>query len=330
MEDRIADRQPGMLAARAYCDGRLVADIPLDEARQWADRPGHLVWIGLLEPVEDELHILQGQFGLDPLAIDDASRPHERPKMQRYGDSLFVVVRTAELIDERIHFGETHIFVGRNFVITVRHGASLAYRTIRPHCEAIPSLLACGPAFVVHSFLDLTVDHYLRVVDRMQAEGDAIEAEVLAKELPPAQTQRLYILRRELLRMKNGILPLVEVCGRIEHSDVLAIDRKLEHCFREVTDHVRGAQGEIDSLHERLGLAFEASLLTSQAQQTEISRRLAAWAAILAVPTGVAGIYGMNFDMPEIHWRYGYPVVIGAAVLVCVLLYLNFRRARWL
>lgn len=198
---------------------------------------------------------------------------------------------------------------------------------MRKHAQ----LLAKGEAFVLHSFLDLTVDHYLRVVDRLQEEGIAIEAEVLAKELPPEQTQKLYILRRELLRMKNGIGPLVEMCRRIQHSDVLHIDKKLEHGFREVTDHVRGAQEETDALRERLGLAFEASLLTSQAQQTEISRRLAAWAAILAVPTALAGIYGMNFaDMPELHWRYGYPTVLGVVGVVCVLLYFNFRRAKWL
>ena len=153
----------------------------------------------------------------------------------------------------------------------------------------------------------------------------------LAKELPPEQTQRLYILRRELLRMKNGILPLTEVCTRLEHSDVLDIDKSLEHCFREVTDHVRGAQEEIDSLSARLGLAFEASLLTSQAQQTEISRRLAAWAAILAVPTAMAGIYGMNFaEMPELQWKYGYPTVLTVVAVTCTVLYINFRRAKWL
>ena len=325
------DRTSSIFASRVYCGGKAVADIPLDRAGEWAAKPGHMVWIGLFEPVGDELATLQAELGLDPLAIEDAGEAHERPKMQRYGDSLFIVVRTAELAEDRVNFGETHIFVGRGYVVTVRHGISAAYRGLRPRCEANPAMLAKGEAFIIHSFLDFTVDHYLAVMDRMQAEGTEIEAEILSKDPPAEQTRRLYVLRRELLRMKNGIVPLVELCGRVEHSDVLTIDRSLEHGFREVTDHVRGAQEEIDALSERLGLAFEASLLASQAQQTEISRRLAAWAAILAVPTAMAGIYGMNFsDMPELHWKYGYPVVLGVVALICLVLYVNFRRARWL
>ena len=324
-------RESSILSSRAYCEGMAVVEIPLSQAGEWAAKPDHFVWIGLLEPTGDELATLQAQLGLDPLAIEDAGQAHERPKMQRYGEGLFIVVRTAELIDERVTFGETHIFVGRGYVVTVRHGASAAYSRIRAQCEANPAMLAKGEAFILHSFLDFTVDHYLGVMDRLQSEGAAIEAEVLARELPPEQTQRLYVLRRELLRMKNGILPLAEVCSRIEHSELLTIDKSLEHCFREVTDHVRGAQEEIDSLSARLGLAYEASLLTSQAQQTEISRRLAAWAAILAVPTAMAGIYGMNFaEMPELQWKYGYPMVLGVVGVVCVTLFVNFRRAKWL
>ncbi|MFZ4688203.1 MAG: magnesium and cobalt transport protein CorA [Polymorphobacter sp.] len=327
----MAIREQSILSARAYENGMAVVEIPLDQAGEWAAKPGHFVWIGLREPQEAELATLQAQLGLDPLAIEDAGQPHERPKMQRYGDGVFIVVRTAELIDDRVTFGETHIFAGRGYIVTIRHGASVAYSRVRAHCEATPSQLAKGVAFVVHTLLDFTVDHYLRVMDSLEAEGDAIEAQVLAKELPPEQTRRLYVLRRELLRMKIGILPLAEICGRLEHSEVLEIDPRLEHCFREVTDHVRGAQEEIDSLSARLGLAFEASLLTSQAQQTEISRRLAAWAAILAVPTAMAGIYGMNFaEMPELQWKYGYPMVLSVVVVTCLILFVNFRRAKWL
>jgi magnesium transporter len=327
----VPDREPGLLAARAYSGGLRVADIALDTAGEWVAKADHVVWIGLLDPLGDELSTLQAQLGLNPLAMEDASRVHQRPKMKRYGDNLFIVVRTAEMMEERVTFGETHIFAGRNYVVTVRHGASAAYRKIRAQCEAAPALLAKGPPFIIHTFLDLTVDHYLDVLDMFQVEGDAIEGEVMAKELEPDQVKRLYILRRELLRMKNGMASLVEVCGRIEHSEVLQIDKSLEHCFREIIDHVRCTQEEIDSLRERLGLAFDASLLTSRTRQTEISRRLAAWAAILAVPTATAGIYGMNFaDMPELQWRYGYPVVLAFVALTCAVLYLNFRRAKWL
>ena len=308
-----------------------MADIGLEEAGEWARREGHVVWIGLLDPPEAELRIVQQQFGLNALAIEDAAQAHSRPKLERYGDCLFVVARTAEMIGERIQFGETHLFVGCGFVVSVRHGPSASYKKVRQHCEASPSSLARGESFILHSILDFIVDNYSGVLERVQAEAEEIENDLLAERLSPGQVQRLYILRRDLLRLRTGVGPLVEVCRRLEHSDLLPMDAKMELLFRDVTDHVRSVQEEIDALREMLAFCFEASLLTSQSQQTMISRRLAAWAAILAVPTAVAGIYGMNFEnMPELRWESGYYVVISLVVITCISLYVNFRRNDWL
>jgi magnesium transporter len=320
-----------LIAATAYDQGHRVADIAVDEAGDWASRPGHVVWIGLLEPSDDELAAVQRQFGLNDLCIEDASEAHQRPKLQRYGDSLFVVARTAESIDGRIQFGETHLFVGRGYVVSIRHGPSASYKKVRAHAEASPSLLKQGEVYILHSILDFIVDNYQAVLELVQEEADEIENDLLAERLTPEQTRRLYVLRRDLLRLRTGVGPLVEVCRRLEHSDLFDMDAKMELLFRDVTDHVRSVQEEIDALREMLGFCFEASLQTSQSQQTIISRQLAAWAAILAVPTAVAGIYGMNFDnMPELKWAGGYYLVIGFVIVTCLALFANFRRMRWL
>ena len=285
----------------------------------------------MLEPSDAELRIVQQQFGLNDLAIEDAAQAHQRPKVQRYGDSLFIVARTAEMIDDRIAFGESHLFVGCGFVVSIRHGPSASYKKVRVHCESSPASLARGESFIVHAILDFIVDNYSTVLERVQDESEEIENDLLAHELSPSQVQRLYILRRDLLRLRSGVLPLVEVCRRLEHNDLLSADPKMELLFRDVTDHVRSVQEEIDALREMLAFCFEASLLTSQSQQTMISRRLAAWAAILAVPTALAGIYGMNFaEMPELQWRYGYPTILGLVFITCTALYINFRRRDWL
>ena len=324
-------RPPSLIGASAYHQGRRVADIGIDEGGDWAGREGHVVWIGLLEPGDAELQAVQQQFGLNALAIEDAGQAHSRPKLQRYGDGLFIVARTAEIVDDRIQFGETHLFVGRGYVVSIRHGPSASYRKVREHCESSPASLARGESFILHAILDFIVDNYSVVLERVQDEAEEIENDLLAEKLTQTQVQRLYILRRDLLRLRSGVLPLVEVCRRLEHAEVLPIDARMELLFRDVTDHVRSVQEEIDALREMLAFCFEASLLTSQAQQTMISRRLAAWAAILAVPTALAGIYGMNFAaMPELQWRYGYPAVLGFVLIVCTALYVNFRRRDWL
>jgi len=321
----------GVIAASVYADGHRLRDISIAETGQWAKRENHVVWIGLKEPSQDLLERVQAQLDLHPLAIEDAAKAHQSPKLERYGDAFFIVARTAQLSAGEIIFGETHIFFGKGYVVSVRHGASTSYTTVRQRAESCPTLLRRGEDYILYAILDFIVDNYLPVVESIGEEVDALEERLLRKVLSEGEINRLYGLRRELLRLRKAVVPLVEVCQRLEHADDVLIEPPMQPLFRDVHDHVKRVQEEIDSLREVLAFAFEASLMAGQSQQNAITRKLAAWAAILAVPTAVAGIYGMNFEhMPELKWAYGYYVVIGGIVALCGLLYIRFRRVGWL
>ncbi|MGM4920522.1 magnesium/cobalt transporter CorA [Tardiphaga sp. 813_E8_N1_3] len=322
---------PGVVASSVYADGRRVADIPVEEAGVWAQKPGHVVWIGLFEPSLELLEKLRAQFDLHPLAIEDALKSHQHPKVEQYGEALFIVARTAQLVDQTVAFGETHIFLGKGYVVSVRHGASTSYASVRERCEACPTNLTHGEDYILYAILDFIVDNYRPVIESILSEIDELEDGVLHRMLTRAEFERLYKLRRELLRLRRAVGPLVDVCHRLEHIDILFIDDEMKPLFRDVLDHVKRAEEDIDSLREVLAFAFEASLMSGQSQQTEITRRLAAWAAILAVPTAIAGIYGMNFEhMPELKWAYGYYVVLGGIAAICGYLYTRFKRNGWL
>jgi magnesium transporter len=322
---------PGVVNAVAYCKGSKVADIDLDEAGEWAKREGHVVWIGLYEPDVGLLERVRKQFDLHPLAIEDAAKAHQFPKLEEFDDSLFIVARTAQMVEGRVIFGETHLFVGPGYVVSVRHGPSRTYAEVRARCEARAQRLSEGEDFIVYAILDFIVDNYAPVLDLIQDKVEETEDHVLATTMGQPEIEQLYTLRRDLLRLRNAVLPLGDVCRRLERTDVVFIDPAMRPHFRDVRDHLRRAQERIDTLRETLAFAFEASLMHAQMQQTHISRRLAAWAAILAVPTAIAGIYGMNFEhMPELKWQYGYFLVLGVIFAVCFLLFWRFRRAGWL
>ncbi|MCA6108387.1 magnesium and cobalt transport protein CorA [Bradyrhizobium cenepequi] len=323
--------EPEVIASSVYANGRRVTDIAIDEAGGWSRRPGHVVWIGLLEPAAELLQRIQLQFDLHSLAIEDASKAHQQPKVEQYGGALFVVARTAQLIDGHIVFGETHIFVGKGYVVSVRHGASTSYAAVRERCETCITSLAQGEDYILYAILDFIVDNYSPVIEALQAEVEALEEAVLRRSRVKFEFDRLYKLRRDLLQLRRAVGPVVDVCRRLEHMDVIALDDAMKPLFRDVLDHAKRAQEDIDSLREILAFAFEASMMAGQSQQTEITRRLAAWAAILAVPTAVAGIYGMNFEnMPELKWAYGYYVVLAGIFGACALLYARFRQSGWL
>jgi magnesium transporter len=322
---------PGVVASAVYSCGRRVAEVPITDVGEWSRKPEHVVWIGLHEPGLDILRQLQGEFGLHDLAIEDALKAHQRPKLEQYGDALFVVARTAQMMDGRIAFGETHVFVGQGYVVSVRHGPSTSYTPVRERCEASPKALSAGEDYILYALIDFIVDNYMPVIEAIQAEVEEIEDGVLAETSTQQHVRRLYQLRRDLLRLRNAAIPLVEVCRRLEQPGLPGIDPAMIPLFRDVSDHIRRVQEEIESLREVLAFAFETSLMTGQTQQTEITRKLAAWAAILAVPTAVAGIYGMNFaHMPELQWKYGYALVLMVVAAVCGWLYWRFRQNRWL
>lgn len=320
-----------LIAAVAYSEGRKVADITIDESGEWARKPGHFVWIGLHEPDEKVLRTLQTQFSLHELAIEDALNAHQRPKVEQYGDTAFLVLRTAFMMNDHIALGETAIFLGRGYIITVRHGESASYARVRQRAESAPQQLAHGEDYVLYAITDFVVDNYLNVVENLVEAVETLEDTILIPPLDEKKIASIYELRRELQKLRLTVAPTAEVCRRLEHTDLPGIDPSFRPYYRDIIDHLNRVLEQIDTLREALGFAFEASLLTEASRQSEVTRRLSGWAAILAVPTAIAGIYGMNFhNMPELEWRYGYISVLAIISMICGWLYFRFRRMGWI
>ncbi|MDR6531534.1 magnesium/cobalt transporter CorA [Caulobacter rhizosphaerae] len=320
-----------VVAAYVYKNGARVREISLDKDDALAVKPGEFVWIGLYEPSEAELDRLRARFKLHPLAIEDALNAHQRPKVEIYGRELFVVARTAQLVDAQIAYGETAIFVGEGHLITVRHGSARAHTELRDQLEASPTLLAKGSDYVLHAVLDFVVDGYLPIIQALEDEVLDIERRTLEAFLSHGEVKRLFHLRRDLIRFKRVLSPMAEVCGRLEHLETPCLDDDVRPYFRDVLDHTQKVEGMVDALREVITSVFEAASLLEQQRQSAITRKLAAWAAILAVPTAVAGIYGMNFEhMPELHWVWGYPAVMVGIVGVVGWLYWRFKKNEWL
>jgi magnesium transporter len=315
----------------SYSEGRKSGDVALDDISEVLKVPGQFVWIGLHEPDDSTLDKIQEEFELHELAVEDAKNAHQRPKLEEYGASLFVVLRTAQVKDGKVEFGETHIFVGTCYVVTLRHGASLSYAEVRQRCERNPQLLAKGPAFVLYAIMDFVVDRYFPIVDSLEDELEQLEEDIFGDGVNRDTTERIYELKRELVRLKRAVWPLVDVCNRLVRFDTALVPEDVRPYFRDVYDHVLRINETIDNLRELLTTALEANLALVAVRQNEVMKRLAAWAAMLAVPTAVAGIYGMNFDvMPELRWRYGYATVMSFIAGACGFLYWRFRRASWL
>jgi magnesium transporter len=313
-----------------YEAGRRHAEVDLTDA--CASRSdGNFIWVGLHEPDKDLLRTVQQRFGLHDLAIEDALLAHQRPKLEIYGESVFIALRTAQLVDHKVQFGETHIFAGRGYVVTVRHGSTTAYREVRARCESMPKMLAMGESFVVYSVIDFIVDNYLPVLHDLEAEADALEEEVFSSKSDKADVERIYELRHELLLLRRAAQPLQEVCNRIMRFDVPLIDHAMNDYFRDIQDHVIRVVEGIDNLRDLLTAALEANLLLVSLQQNQVTKSLTGWAAILSIPLAIASIYGMNFKwMPELEMPYGYPIVMTVMIGICGYMFYRFRRAGWL
>jgi magnesium transporter len=315
----------------AYADGRKIGGVDLDDISEILRFPGQFIWIGLHEPPESLVQKLQKEFGLHELAVEDALRAHQRPKLEEYGDSMFVVLRTAQRKDGKTDFGETHLFVGPRYLVAVRHGASLPYTPVRTRCESTPHLLRKGPGFVLYAIMDFVVDQYFPIVDALEDSLEDLEEEIFGGTFDRETTQRIYDLKRDLVSLKRAILPLVEVCNRLVRFDSALVPDDTRVYFRDIYDHVIRINESVDNLRELLTTALEANLSLISVRQNEVTKKLAAWAAIVAVPTMLAGIYGMNFEfMPELHWRYAYPIFWVVVVCTCGALYWGFKRAEWL
>jgi magnesium transporter len=324
-----------VIAARIYRDGRLLSEVDAITVTPKLERKGDFIWIGLHEPDDETLNTISRNFGLHELAVEDALDARHLPKMESYGDHLFVVARTLHLDGQeghaRIAYGNTAIFVGRQFIITVRHGSMRGHAPVRTQLEATPWLLKCGPDYVLHAILDFIVDGYFDVIDTVEEDVLAMEDRSFDNFLNRAETARLFSTRRDLFRLTRILGPMEDLANRFVNIDLPQIDAEIDPYFRDLADHVRRVNYRVAGLRDTLTSVIETSGLLEQQRQGVITRQLAAWAAILAVPTAIAGIYGMNFDiMPELRWKYGYALVLAVIALVCVTLYVRFRKSGWL
>jgi magnesium transporter len=315
-----------------YENGRRKEDIPLHEALE-ASKQGALAWIGLFEPTEEEFDSVRREFDLHELAVEDALNAHQRPKLEVYGDTLFIVLRTATYREpDEISFGEIHLFVGDTFVVSVRHGEHGGLHEIRERLEERPDLLRCGVGSVVHAIADKVVDDYGPVITNLDIDITELEAQAFGDEAVKDITRRIYRLKRQTIEFHRATAPLIEPMFRLGEGRYPLIDHsQLRPYFRDVYDHLVRTVQQIDSFRELLTSILEANLTQVSVRQNEQMRQISAWAAIIAVPTLIAGIYGMNFDhMPELHWQYGYPGALALMLILSVGLHRFFRRIDWL
>jgi magnesium transporter len=312
-------------------DGNKIRDITLDEISDFLAQPGGFVWVGLVEPDEPLLEKLQGEFGLHELAIEDAHTAHQRPKIESYGESLFIVAQTAQMTAGNIAFGETHIFLGKRYLVSVRHGASQSYSPARRACEQTPEHLALGPSYALYAILDLIVDNFLPIVQDFREELQELERDVFGESPNRDVARRLYEMQRELLTLKLAATPLQDILGQLVRLHPEVIRDEVRPYFRDVQDHVTRVSDAITAMREMLGAAMNVNLSLITVRQNEVVKRLAGWAALLAAPTLLASWYGMNFhDMPELARPDAYPIIIGVTAAVCITLFVILKRAKWL
>ena len=292
---------------------------------------GSFVWVGLYEPEEALLDKLQEEFALHDLAIEDAQHAHQRPKLETYGSSVFVAMHTAQVVEDRIRFGETHAFLGPRYLVTVRHGASLSYAPVRARVEREPELLALGPAFALYAVLDFIGDNYLPIVSEFRDSMNALEQDIFAETYRRETIVKLYELKRELTQLRLAVAPMQDILAQLTRMHAPLVPEEVRLYFRDVHDHAIRVNESTDTLREMLTAAMSVNLSLVTIAQGEVVKKLAGWAALLAAPTLVASWYGMNFvHMPELAGRYSYYVVIGAMALVCLGLYRYLRKVKWL
>jgi magnesium transporter len=315
----------------AYEGGRPVKDVTLGTIPEHLKRPDSFVWLGLFEPTEELMRQVQKSFQLHDLAIEDAHSAHQRPKVESYGDSLFVVLQTAQKIDGTIALGETHVFIGTGYIVTVRHGASLSYTSVRQRCETVPEHLARGPGFALYAVMDFVVDNYMPIVEELEDEISEMEEQILRGQYTNEITENLYEKKRDLMRMRRAAMPLLDVCGILTRATTPLITAESEPYFRDVHDHVLRINQSIEIAREMVTTALQVNLHQVTVKQNEVVKKLAGWAGLLGVPTMIASFYGMNFEhMPELKWDYGYPAVLVVCVAACTYLYYRLKKADWL
>ena len=325
-----------LISCVAYQNGKKLADIPIEDISEYVSQPDCFVWVALFEPSMEELDVMAQEFNLHELAVDDARHGHQRPKIEEYGDSLFAVLHTVERekapdgSDELIT-GEVDLFVGPNYVLTVRHRTHLGFAAVRARTEREPELLKHGSGYVFYAVMDNVVDRYFPVIDALESELETIEEQIFERNAARSNIKSLYALKKKLMTLKHAVDPLMEATGRLYGGRVPQICSGMGEYFRDVYDHLHRIHASLEGIREMLTTAIQVNLGMISLADNEITKKLAAWAAIIAVPTMVAGIYGMNFEvMPELKWTFGYPLAVLSMVVIDVYLYYRFRKIKWL
>lgn len=314
-----------------YQEGRKLKDISQQEIRAWVSRTDCFVWVALRDPEPQELRDMQTEFDLHELAVEDASRGHQRSKIEEYGDTLFVVLHMLATGEEELRIGELDIFVGRNFVLSIRNRSNKSFTEVRARCEREPQLLKYGAGYVFYALMDAVVDQYFPILDELESELDAIEERIFSGTSARANIEALYALKQRLTVMKHATAPLLEAVSKLFGGRVPMVCAGMGDYFRDIYDHLIRLNQTTDSTRDMVVTALSVNLSMIALQENETTKKLASYAALLAVPTLVAGIYGMNFtNMPELKWHFGYPLVMGIMVLIDLWLFKRFRRIGWL
>ena len=311
--------------------GRKLNSISVEAISDVLSEPNTFIWLGLHEPDETLLWKIQQEFGLHELAIEDAQNAHQRPKIEVYDDVLFIVLHTAQFVGGKVEFGETHIFLGKRFLITVRHGASLSYAGARGRCEQTPELLALGPSFGLYAVIDAIVDNYFPIVESFQSSLRELEDKIFRDDFDRETTKSLYRLKRELVNFRLAVAPLQDILNQLVRFHQGLIQDDVRVYYRDVFDHAIRMSETINTLGEMLTAALQLNLSLVSLGQNDIVKRLAGWAGLLTLPTLIASLYGMNFEfMPELHWRYGYFIMLGVTGVLCGLVYWRLKKAKYL
>lgn len=315
-----------------YQEGKKLADIDLADIGDYVSRPDCFVWVALRDATDAELLQMQEEFGLHDLAVEDARRGHQRPKVEEYSDTLFVVMHTIEFdAVDALRVGEVSVFAGRNFVLSVRNRSGHNLLGVRERCEHEPEHLRLGAGFVLYAVMDAVVDRYFPIIDALETELDSIESQIFVRGSARENIEHLYGLKQRITTAKHAVTPLLESTGKLWSGRVPRVCEGNREYLRDVYDHLTRINSSLDTLRETIGTAIQVNLSMVTIEESETTKRLAAWAGIFAVATSLAGIWGMNFEhMPELKWQYGYPAALGLIASVCGVLYWRFRRAGWL
>ena len=320
-----------LINCAVYQEGQKLSDIPVEDISNWLAKPGCLTWVALRDASLVEMTQMQEEFDLHPLAIEDATHGHQRPKIEEYGDIVFVVMLLLEVHQDEIKVSEVAIFVGPNFVFSVRNGSKQDFLGVRERCEREPELLKLGSGFVSYALMDAVVDRYFPLVEALESDLEDVEAQIFERGSARWNIERLYALKHRSSMLRHSVVPLLEVVGKLHGGRIPAVCMNSQEYFRDVHDHLARINRALDTIRDTITTAIQVNLSLVTIEESEVTKRLAAWAAIFAVSTALAGIWGMNFEfMPEIKWKYGYPMALGVIGSIAGILYWRFRRQGWL